>query len=94
MSNSDTLPTRNLYKTSDLNIAAYLKAKFKFDIVNTECDENTRRVFFIFDISDKDIDSIITEYVNGKDKCSVNLFTRELAGLRTMIRNRLENPKI
>jgi len=78
------------YKTSDMNIAAYLKARFRLDIKESERDKNGR-VFFVFDTQKVDIDEIITDYVNGKDLCSVNLFTRELAGLRVVIRNLQEN---
>jgi hypothetical protein len=75
--------SKNTYKTSDLNIAAYLKARFRLDIKESERDKNGR-VFFIFDTRKVDIDAILTDYINGKDMCSINLFTRELAGLRNL----------
>ena len=81
---------KDIYKTSDLNIAAYLKARFRLDVAGSERDKNGR-VFFIFNTSKVDIDSIINDYINGKDLCSINLFTRELVGLRVVIRNLQQN---
>jgi hypothetical protein len=80
----------NTYTTSDLNIAAYLRAKFRLDIKDYTRDKNNR-VFFMFDTSKIDIDDVITDYINGKDQCSIHLFTRELAGLRVIIRNLQNN---
>ena len=74
------------YKTSDLNIAAYLKAKFRIDVKGSERDKNGR-VFFIFDTSKVDIDVILTDYINGKDNCSISAFIKEIAGLRVIMRN-------
>ena len=77
------------HKTSDLNIAAYLKAKFSLNIIDSKQVNN--RIFFTFDTSLVDIDQILTDYINGNDVCSISLFTRELAGLRIIIRNLQEN---
>ena len=78
------------YKTSDLNIAAYLKAKFQLNIVDCKRDKNNR-VFFTFDTANIDIDNTINDFINGNDLCSIHFFTREVAGLRAIIRNLQEN---
>ena len=81
----------NTYKTSDLNIAAYLKAKFNLNIIDSKCDKKNNRVFFTLDTAGVNIDDIITDYINGKDLCSIHFFTRELSGLRVLIRNLQQN---
>lgn len=78
-----------LYKTADLNLSAYLKARYNLKIKGLEPDpENKDRVFFIFIIEENfDIDKVISDFFNEKDLCSINSFMREISDLRSWLRN-------
>jgi len=78
-----------LYKTADLNLSAYLKARYNLKIKSLEPDpENTDRVFFIFILDkDFDIEKIISDFFNEDDSCSINAFMREISDLRSWLRN-------
>lgn len=77
------------YKTSDLNLAAYLKAKYKLKIKGLEPDPlEIDRALFVFNIEEgRDINKHVAEYYNGDDVCSISVFTREASDLRSWIRN-------
>lgn len=77
------------FKTSDLNLAAFLKAKYNFKIRNLEPDQqDVERALFVFLVEeDININNYIAEYYNGDDVCSINIFMRELADLRSWLRN-------
>ena len=77
------------FRTSDLNLAAFLKAKYNFKIRNLEPDQqDIERALFVFLLEeDVNIDHCIAEYYNGDDVCSINIFMRELADLRSWLRN-------
>lgn len=78
-----------LYKTADLNLSAYLKARYNLKIKNLEPDpESTDRVLFIFTLdNDFDIDKAVNEFFNEMDLCSINSFMREISDLRSWLRN-------
>ena len=84
------------YKTSDLNLAAYLKAKYNLKIKNLESDsQEAERALFVFIIESAfKIEKCIAEYYNGDDVCSINAFTREASDLRSWIRNFKTNREI
>ena len=77
------------YKTSDLNLAAFLKAKYNLKILKLEPDQlRNDRALFVFIIPDNiDVQQYITDYYNEEDLCSVNSFMREQTDLRTWIKN-------
>ncbi len=77
------------FRTSDLNLAAFLKAKYNFKIRNLEPDqqENDRALFVFLHDDDIDINRYIAEYYNGDDICSINIFMREISDLRSWLRN-------
>lgn len=77
------------YKTTDLNLAAFLKAKYNFKIKNLEPDpRDVDRVFFVFTMDDTtDINQLISSYYNEDDLCSINAFMRELVDLRSWLKS-------
>ena len=77
------------YKTSDLNLAAFLKAKYNLKILKLEPDQlRNDRALFVFIIPDNiDVQQYITAYYNEEDLCSINSFMREQTDLRTWIKN-------
>ena len=88
------------YKTTDLNLAAFLKAKYKFKIRNLEPDpRDNDRVFFVFIIDGNvEVEQFVSDYYNEDDFCSINAFMRELVDLRSWLKsykiNRENNKKI
>jgi len=77
------------YKTSDINLSAFLKAKYHFKISRLEpIPKNTDRALFVFVIDDNiEIEQFISDYYNEEDLCSINAFIRELMDLKSWIRN-------
>lgn len=78
-----------VYKTSDLNLSAFLKAKYNLKIKYLEPDlEDKERALFVFEIeNDVIIKQYIVDYYNCDDNCSVNGFMRELNDLRSWLRS-------
>lgn len=78
-----------VYKTSDLNLSAFLKVKYNLKIERLEPDLLDKdRAFFVFNIEDSvSIDQYVAEYYNCDDNCSVNGFMRELNDLRSWLRS-------
>ncbi len=78
-----------LYKTSDLNLSAFLKAKYNLKIECLEPDlEDKERALFVFKMDDDvAIKQYVAEYYNCGDNCSVNGFMRELNDLRSWLRS-------
>lgn len=77
------------YKTTDLNLAAFLKAKYKFKIRQLEPDpRDNDRVFFVFAIDDNiEIEQYVSDYYNEEDLCSINAFMREIVDLRSWLKS-------
>ena len=77
------------YKTSDLNLAAFLKAKYSFKIETLEPDpKDYNRALFVFFIDDNiEIEQYISNYYNEDDLCSINAFMRELTDLRSWLKS-------
>lgn len=77
------------YRTSDLNLAGFLRARYNLKIKNLEPDvEDLTRALFVFVIDDDvDIEEAVAQYYNGNDSCSINSFMKELTDLRSWLRN-------
>lgn len=77
------------YRTSDLNLSAYLRTKYNLKIKKLESDPtDTDRAFFIFiHDEDFDIEKAVSDFFNKFDECSVNIFMREISDLRSWLRN-------
>ena len=77
------------YKTSDLNLSAFLRAKHSLTIEGLEPDpRNTDQALFVFVVDDAtDIQKYVAEYFNGNDLCSINAYSRELTDLRSWLKN-------
>ncbi len=78
-----------LYKTSDLNLSAFLKAKYNLKIQHLEPDLiDSDRVLFVFEIEEGvAIKQYVADFYNCGDNCSVNGFMRELNDLRSWLRS-------
>lgn len=78
-----------IYKTSDLNLSAFLKAKYNLKIERLEPDLlDKERALFVFNVEDGvAIEQYVAEYYNCVDSCSVNGFMRELNDLRSWLRS-------
>lgn len=78
-----------LYRTADLNLSAYLKARYNLKIKELEPDpDNPDRAFFVFILNDDiDIEKVISDFFNENDLCSINAFMREISDLRSWLRN-------
>lgn len=77
------------YKTADLNLSAFLKAKYNFKILRLEPNPaKPERFFFVFNIDDNiDIEQYVSSYYNEEDLCSINSFVREINDLRTWLKD-------
>jgi len=77
------------YKTTDINLAAFLKAKYNFKLKALEPDpmEKDRALFVFLTDQDSLIEQFIFNYYNGDEQCSINEFVREVADLRSCLRN-------
>ncbi len=77
------------YKTSDLNLSAFLKAKYNLKIQRLEPDLiDSDRVLFVFEIEETvPIKQYVADFYNCGDNCSVNGFMRELNDLRSWLRS-------
>jgi len=75
------------YKTADLNLAAFLKAKYNLKVLRLEPNPAKQgQAFFVFSLDGNiDIDSCISTYFNEDDVCSINSFMREQTDLKTWI---------
>lgn len=87
------------YKTSDLNLSAFLKAKYNLKIRTLEPDlKDKDRALFVFIIDeDVPIEQYVSAYYNQDDSCSINIFMREIIDLRSWLRDykmNRENDKI
>ena len=74
-----TIPNSFNFETSDLNLAAFLKAN-KIPLVSTRRQQN--KVFFGF--NHPDIQSIAMQYFNN-GKVSASSYARALSELKTLI---------
>jgi hypothetical protein len=77
------------YRTSDLNLSAYLRTKYNLKIKKLEPDSNDReRALFVFLYDENiDIEKIVSNYFNKDDECSISDYMAVLNDLRTWIRN-------
>jgi len=77
------------YKTSDLNLAAFLKAKHNFKISRLEPHpiKKDRALFVLIIENNIDIDKCVSDYFNEEDLCSVNSFLREQNDLKTWLKD-------
>jgi hypothetical protein len=77
------------YRTSDLNLSAFLRTKHNLKIKKLEPDlaDKDRALFvFLYD-ENVDIEKIISDYFNKNDECSASEFMSALNDLRTWLRN-------
>jgi hypothetical protein len=77
------------YRTSDLNLSAFLRTKYNLKIKRLEPDQADRdRALFVF-LYDEDfnIEKIISDYFNKDDECSASKYMAALSDLRTWLRN-------
>lgn len=80
----------NNYKTSDLNLAAFLYAKHKLKIEDLEDDPIDRsRIVFKFIISDDDfnVKKVVSDYFNHNDEVSASDYMTAISDLRTWVRS-------
>jgi len=77
------------YRTSDLNLSAYLRTKYNLKIKKLEPDPNDKdRALFVFLYDENiDIEKIISNYFNKDDECSASEFMSAVSDLRTWLRN-------
>ena len=75
----------NKFKTSDLNLAAFLRVK-KIKLEEVIPSEDPRRAIFIFDATDVPIEKFITDFYNNAQVSAIELI-RELDNLKSMARN-------
>lgn len=84
------------YKTSDLNLAAFLYAKHKLKIEDLEDDPTDRsRVVFKFTISDDEfnIRKVVSDYFNHNDEVSASSYMTAISELRTWVRSHKMNQR-
>jgi len=84
------------YKTSDLNLAAFLKAAHNLKVVRLEPNPFTKdKAFFVFSTTDiAVIERYIASYYNEEDSCSINAFMRELNDLKSWLKDYRINREI
>lgn len=77
------------YRTSDLNLSAFLRTKYNLKIKKLESDSTDKnRALFVFLYDENvDIEKIISDYFNKNDECSASEFISTLSDLRTWLRN-------
>lgn len=77
------------YRTSDLNLSAYLRTKYNLKIKKLESDPIDKdRALFVFLYDENiDIEKIISNYFNKDDECSASEFMSAISDLRTWLRN-------
>lgn len=83
------------YKTADLNLSAFLKAKYNLKILRLEPNPvKPERFFFVFGIDNNiNIEQYVSNYYNEEDLCSINSFMREINDLRTWLKDHKINKK-
>lgn len=75
----------NFFKTSDLNLAAFLRAKYNLELERVE-SEDSHRAFFIFKIGEIDIENAVESFYKGEFVSALGL-VREIDSLKSMARN-------
>lgn len=68
---------------TDLSFAAFLKAKYRSEMVDVHLDGN--RVSFVFDLSGLDFKKILTEFNSDSATINPKDFASELRGLKSII---------
>jgi len=77
----------DIYSTSDLNLAAFLRAKYNLELDKIESSkEDSRRAFFIFKTRGISIGIAIEAYYKGEEVSALRL-VREIDSLKSMVRN-------
>lgn len=77
----------NLYSTSDLNLAAFLRAKHNLKLDRVESSkEDSRRAFFIFKTQGMSMSAAIEGYYKEEEVSALRL-VREVDSLKSMARN-------
>ena len=75
--------TGNIFSTSELPIAAYIKAKNRFDLTNID-KSNLKRITWSFDIGTKEPQSLIAEYFSGGTVSAMDFYS-EIRTLKSMV---------
>jgi hypothetical protein len=75
---------KNVFKTSDLYIAAFLKTA-GFTFLELKEVHNGRQKYFVFDDSNGLIRKTQTDYINGVAKVSAKELIDNLRALKTLI---------
>lgn len=77
------------YRTSDLNLSAYLRTKYNLKIKRLEPDPTDKdRALFVFLYDENiDIEKIVSDYFNKEDECSASEYMIAINDLRTWLRN-------
>lgn len=77
----------DIYKTSDLNLAAFLRAKYNLELDKVSpSEEDSRRAFFIFKTQGVNMGVAIESYYKGEEVSALRL-VREIDSLKSMARN-------
>jgi len=75
------------YSTSDLSLAAFLRAKYNLELDRVESSkEDPRRAFFIFKTQGVNMGVAIEAYYKGEEVSALRL-VREIDSLKSMARN-------
>lgn len=74
------------YRTSDLYLACYLKAKFNLPITEL-VEASPGRFVFVFELANRDPESIVSDFYNRKADVNVKAFTDEIANLKSLVHN-------
>lgn len=77
------------YRTSDLNLSAYLRTKYNLKIKKLEPDpdDKDRALFVFLHDGNFDIEKVVSNYFNKENECSVSEYMAALSDLRTWLRN-------
>ena len=70
------------YKTSDVYLADYLKAK---DYKLSGVDKNGNKVIFIFEKNEDEVEPMVLEYVNKSGQVVPMIFVDEIKSLKQLV---------
>ena len=76
--------TKNIYSTSDLYYAAFLKTA-GFSLSEVKKSDNGKKRFFVFEDGNGLISKAQTDYVNGISKVSAKDLIDNIRALKTLI---------